>query len=121
MKMEVMTVERRRVSRDRRESLRIPATFAVKNLAQGHVQLCQAEEIGTGGITMKSPRDVSFAPRTTVALAFALPGTNQEIAAQGVITSDAGAGAFRRTGVRFIALRPEHQQLIAGFCRKPRT
>jgi c-di-GMP-binding flagellar brake protein YcgR len=115
-----MTVERRRVSRDRRKALRIPATFAVKNLAEGHVQLCQAEDIGPGGITMKSPRDVAYPPRTMVALAFALPGTNQEIAAEGVIVSDAGAGSFRRTGVRFIALRPEHQQLIAGFCRKAR-
>ena len=69
---------------------------------------------------MKRPRDVALPPRTMVALAFALPGTNQEIAAEGVITSDAGVGAFRRTGVRFIALRPEHQQLIAGFCRKAR-
>jgi c-di-GMP-binding flagellar brake protein YcgR len=115
-----MTVERRRVSRDRRKALRIPATFAVKNLAEGHVALCQAEDIGVGGITMKSPRDVSYPPKTMVALAFALPGTNQEIAAEGVIVSDSGAGSFRRTGVRFIALRPEHRQLIAGFCRKAR-
>ena len=25
---------------------------------------------------------------------------------------------FRRTGVRFIAVRPEHAQLIAGYCRR---
>ena len=113
-----MAVERRRASRDRRETLRIPATFAVKNSAQGQIQLCQAEDIGPGGLTMKRPRDVSFAPRTTVALAFALPGTKEEIAAEAVITSDLGVGSFRRTGVRFIAIRPEHQQLIAGFCRR---
>ena len=113
-----MAVERRRASRDRRETLRIPATFAVKNSTDGQIQLCQAEDIGLGGMTIKRPRDVSYSPRTAVALAFALPGTDEEIAAQAVITSDAGDGSFRRTGVRFIALRPEHQRLIAGFCRK---
>jgi hypothetical protein len=30
------------------------------------------------------------------------------------------SGSFRRTGVRFIALRPEHAQLIAGYCRVTR-
>jgi len=27
-------------------------------------------------------------------------------------------GSFRRTGVRFIAVRPEHAQLLAGYCRR---
>jgi hypothetical protein len=35
-----------------------------------------------------------------------------------VVTHDAAAGSFRRTGVGFIALRPEHQQAIAAFCRR---
>ena len=53
-----------------------------------------------------------------MALNFELPGTREEIVADGVITHDASAGSFRRTGVGFIALRPEHQQAIAAFCRR---
>jgi hypothetical protein len=37
-----------------------------------------------------------------------------------VIVSDGAAGAFRRTGVRFIALGPDHERLIAGYCRRGR-
>jgi hypothetical protein len=53
-----------------------------------------------------------------VALRFSLPGSNEEIEARGEIVSDAKAGRFRRTGVRFLAVRPEHQQLIAAYCRR---
>ncbi|HVR62201.1 MAG TPA: PilZ domain-containing protein [Polyangia bacterium] len=110
--------ERRRTKRDRRRARRIAATFAVKNSTGGHVQLCQAEDICPGGMTIKRPKDLSYTPRTTVALAFALPGMAELIAAEGLITSDAASGSFRRTGISFIALRPEHQRLIAGFCRR---
>ncbi len=113
-----MVVERRRINRDRRRVRRIAATFAVKNSTGGRVQLCQAEDICPGGMTIKRPKDASYTPRTTVALAFALPGTAELIAAEGMITSDAAAGSFRRTGVSFIAIRPEHKKLIAGFCRR---
>ena len=84
------------------------------------MQLCQAEDICPGGMTIKRPRDPSYTPRTTVALAFALPGMAELIAAQGLITSDAATGSFRRTGVSFVALRPEDRRLIAGFCRRAR-
>jgi hypothetical protein len=116
-----MTVDRRRAAEDRRRSLRIPATFAVRQSSEGGVQLCQAEDIGPGGITIKRPRDVSHLPRTPVALKFELPGTREEILAEGVVTHDATAGSFRRTGVGFIALRPEHQQAIAAFCLRTGT
>jgi hypothetical protein len=53
-----------------------------------------------------------------VALAFALPGTGEEISARGLVVYDSSEGGFRRTGVRFLALRPEHAQLIAGYCRR---
>jgi len=55
-----------------------------------------------------------------VALRFALPGSSEQISARGVIVSDGVAGAFRRTGVRFIALGPDHERLIAGYCRRGR-
>lgn len=113
-----MAAERRRTKQERRQIRRIPATFAVKNATGGLVQLCQAEDISPGGITIKRPKDDSYTPRTPVALAFALPGTREEIAAEGVITSDAAVGSFRRTGVSFLVLRPEHRQAIAGFCRR---
>jgi c-di-GMP-binding flagellar brake protein YcgR len=113
-----MTTERRKMARDRRQGLRIPATFAVKQSADGKVELCQAEDISPGGMTIKRPRDLSQRPRTAVALKFELPGTHEEIVADAVVTHDATAGSFRRTGVGFIALRPEHQKAIAAFCRR---
>jgi c-di-GMP-binding flagellar brake protein YcgR len=113
-----MSTERRKTARDRRKGLRIAATFAVKQSADGHVQLCQAEDISPGGMAIKRPQDQSQLPRTAVALKFELPGTREEIVTEAVVTHDATAGSFRRTGVGFIALRPEHQQAIAAFCRR---
>lgn len=102
---------------DRRGNGRVRATFAVSEREGAHVHLCQAEDIAVGGITIRHARDLCHEPRTEVALRFALPGSREEIDARGEIVSDSRAGRFRRTGVRFIAVRPEHQQLIAAYCR----
>lgn len=103
----------------------MPAVFAVKKAVTGtggeskrQVQLCQAEDIAPAGMTIKRPRGTVVAPRTEIALSFSLPGSHEEISARGLVVNDASAGSFRRTGVRFIALRPEHAQLIAGYCRR---
>jgi hypothetical protein len=111
-------IERRRLGNDRRASQRTPAVFAVKKSLAGRVQLCQAEDIGPAGITIRRPRGITVQPCTEVALSFALPGSPELIAARGLVVNDALAGSFRRTGVRFIAIRPEHAQLIAGYCRR---
>jgi len=110
---------------ERRRCDRIPAVFAVKRALPGtesptrrHVQLCQAEDIAPAGMTIKRPRGSAVLPRTELALSFSLPGSREEISARGLVVSDASVGSFRRTGVRFIALRPEHAQLIAGYCRR---
>jgi hypothetical protein len=110
-------VERRLVASDRRGTPRKRAIFAVKKSEEGAVQLCQAEDIAPGGITILRPRGTTVQPTTEVSLAFALPGCREEIATRGVVMNDVIAGGFRRTGVRFIALRPEHARLIAGYCR----
>jgi hypothetical protein len=113
-----MSSDRRRASKDRRQTQRIPAVFAVKKAMGRSVQLCQAEDINPSGITIKRPRGSHALPRTEVELAFALPGSHEEISARGLVVSDCVDGSFRRTGVRFIAVRPEHAQLIAGYCRR---
>ena len=112
-----MSIDRRKTPRDRRQGPRIPATFAVRQSFGDKVELCQAEDISPGGMAIKRLRDRSQSPRTPVALHFELPGTREEITAEAVVTHDASAGSFRRTGVGFIALRPEQQQAIAAFCR----
>ncbi len=103
----------------------MPAVFAVKKSIAGtdgqpggQIQLCQAEDIAEAGMTIKRPRGGAVLPHTEVALAFALPGSENEISARGVVVSDASAGSFRRTGVRFIAIGPAEAQLIAGYCRR---
>ena len=113
-----MSSDRRRTARDRRQGARIPATFAVKQSVGDKVELCQAEDISPGGMAIKRLRDRSQTPRTPVALHFELPGTREEITAEAVVTHDASAGSFRRTGVGFIALLPEQEQAIAAFCRR---
>jgi c-di-GMP-binding flagellar brake protein YcgR len=113
-----MSIDRRKTPRERRQVPRIAATFAVKQSLGDKVELCQAEDISPGGMAIKRLRDRSHSPRTAVALHFELPGTNQEITAKAVVTHDASAGSFRRTGLGFIALRPEQQQAIAAFCRR---
>ena len=128
---------RRRSESERRGNGRVSATFAVSEqpvavavastsasealasrpaAASFRVHLCQAEDIAVGGITIKHPTGLVHEPHTEVALRFALPGSREEIVARGEIVSDARAGHFRRTGVRFIAVRPEHERLIAAYC-----
>ena len=113
-----MSSDRRRTATERRETERVPAVFAVKKAIGRHVQLCQAEDLTPGGMAMKRPRGTFIVPRTEVDLTFSLPGSDQEISARGVVLHDVVAGSFRRTGVRFIAVRPEHAQLLAGYCRR---
>lgn len=110
--------ERRQTEEERRRAGRVAATFAVSEADGAHLHLCQAEDIAVGGITIKHARGLSHELRTEVALRFALPGSREEIEARGEIVSDSRAGRFRRTGVRFIAVRPEHEQLIAAYCRR---
>jgi hypothetical protein len=111
-----MLVDRRRAQRDRREALRVPSVFAVKCLAGGRIQLCQAEDIGPAGMTLRRPRDQSWSPGTQLVLTFALPGMESLMGAAAAVVSDRYAGAYRRTGVRFTALAAEHEQRICCFC-----
>jgi len=113
-----MSTDRRRAATERREAERVPAVFAVRKAIGENVQLCQAEDVTPSGMTMKRPRGTFIVPRTEVDLTFALPGSDEEISARGVVVHDVVVGSFRRTGVRFIAVRPEHAQLLAGYCRR---
>ena len=113
-----MSADRRRGASERRETERVPAVFAVKKAMGPKVQLCQAEDVTPSGMTMKRPRGTIIVPRTEVDLTFSLPGSQEEISARGMVLHDVVEGGFRRTGVRFIAVRPEHAQLIAGYCRR---
>jgi hypothetical protein len=110
--------DRRKLAIDRRSSARTPAVFAVKKSFAGRVSLCQAEDIGPLGITIRRPRGATVPARAEIALEFSLPGSGEEIAARGVVVNDDADGGFRRTGVRFVALRPDHERLIASYCRR---
>ncbi len=106
------------MSAERRGALRTPAVFAVKKSFAGSVSLCQAEDIGPSGIRIRRPRGTTVPASAEVSLSFSLPGSAEEIAARGVVVNDGAEGSFRRTGARFIALLPDHERLIAGYCRK---
>ena len=115
-----MSSDRRRAPGERRQTARVPAVFAVKESFGRQIQLCQAEDIAPSGMTIKRPRGSGALPRAEVSVSFSLPGSREEIAARGLVVSDGMSGGFRRTGLRFIALRPDHVQLIAGYCRRVR-
>jgi c-di-GMP-binding flagellar brake protein YcgR len=111
-----MLVDRRRADRDRRHNHRVAVVFAVKNQLGARLQLAQAEDIGPGGMTIKRPKGSPCPPETPVSLSFELPGMQAEIAVSGIVVQDAGAGQFRRTGVRFLGLAPEQERLISAYC-----
>jgi hypothetical protein len=110
----------RRIGRpDRRANLRVTAVFAVKSLLRGRLQLGQAEDLGPGGMTLRRLPDQPAAVGTAITLVFALPEGGEGatlLKVQGVVVSDALAGTFRRTGVRFLPAADEARGRITRFC-----
>ena len=114
-----MLPDRRRADRDRRLDRRVPAVFAVMNTAGGQVALGQAEDIAVSGMALRWPKDADFP--SPVTLTFQLPGTREAIAASAYVVNDRYAGRYRRTGVRFTTLAPQHADLIARYCASRRA
>ena len=114
-----MLLDRRRADRDRRLCRRVPAVFAVKNTIGAAVQLGQAEDIGLTGMALRWPKDALFA--SPVTLTFQLPGSGEAIAASAHVVNERSAGRYRRTGVRFTGLEPQHAALIAKYCASRRA
>jgi hypothetical protein len=111
-----MQLDRRRSDRDRRTSRRVAAVFAVKSTVGRSVQLGQAEDIGVEGMALRWPKDAAFL--SPIALSFELPGTREPIAASAQVVNDRYAGRYRRTGVRFTSIDPQHADLIARYCAR---
>jgi c-di-GMP-binding flagellar brake protein YcgR len=110
-----MFLDRRRADRERRLSRRVSAVFAVKTAGSAAL-LGQAEDIGLSGMALRWPKDADF--DESVTLTFELPGTREPIAASAQVVSDRYAGRYRRTGVRFTELEPQHAELIARYCAR---
>ncbi len=113
-----MFIDRRHLTTQRRHSFRVSAVFAVKSVVGTRVMLGQAEDVGLAGMTFRRPKGSSLALQSPVMLMFELPGVFGELAARGVVVSDVRSGNFRRTGVRFTALCPEDERLLAEFCHR---
>jgi hypothetical protein len=114
-----MLLDRRRADRDRRLDRRVPAVFAVMNIAGKEIQLGQAEDIAVSGMALRWLKDAEVP--SPVTLRFQLPGTRQPIAASAQVVNDRYAGRYRRTGVRFTTLAPEDADLIARYCASRRA
>jgi hypothetical protein len=113
-----MYVDRRQVSEERRQTLRVAAVFAVKSQVGGRVVLGQSEDIGPAGITIRRPKDSQLPAYSAVLLSFYLPGFQGEVVVRGLVVNDTRAGTFRRTGLRFTALAPATERMIAEYCRR---
>jgi c-di-GMP-binding flagellar brake protein YcgR len=111
-----MYVDRRRAEQERRAAARVPAVFAVKSVFRGRLQLGQAEDVATGGLGLRRPKDMPLTPGTGLVLTFALPGQATMLRVSAAVVTDRLTGSFRRTGVRFVALTEEQQQQLAEFC-----
>jgi hypothetical protein len=110
-----MVLDRRVARRDRRSSLRVPLTCAVRRRAAGRVQLCLAANISPDGMEVIRVRDAPLAPETPVTLEFELPGRADLIAAEGSVVFDHDGPRTGATGVRFATLSPEHARLIEAY------
>ena len=110
-------MDRRRAERERRQSRRVAAVFAVRGdgVLRGH--LGQAEDIGPSGMTLRWPQEAALPP-DPLSLTFELPGSGRAIAARAQVVNQRAVGRFRRAGVRFIALAPESARLIASYCAR---
>lgn len=113
-----MIRDRRRAARDRRGGARVPAVFAVREARAA--RLAQAQDIGPQGMGLVWPRDAAVDCGEAVALSFHLPGAPGEIAARARVVSAVAIGRLRRTGVRFLALRPEQRNMILRYCARHR-
>lgn len=111
-----MFFDRRRTGHERRAAARVPAVFAVKGVFRGRMQLGQAEDVGTGGLAVRRPKDLPLTPGTSLVLTFALPGQATLLRVSAAVVTDRLTGSFRRTGLRFVGLAPEQQQHISEFC-----
>lgn len=112
-----MTIERRRISQDRRQNDRVVSIFAVKSAVGPDVHLSQCEDLTPLGMTLRRPGGFPLAAGMPVLLSFELPGYGEELTVPAVVVSDQRAGKFRRTGLRFAELAPDAARKIDQFCR----
>ena len=116
-----MYADRRRAEFERRGVARVPAVFAVKSVFRGRLQLGQAEDVATGGLALRRPKDLPLTPGTALSMTFALPGASTMLRVNVQVVSDRLVGTFRRTGVRFVGLAADQQQHIGDYCRARQT
>jgi hypothetical protein len=90
--------------------------FAVRSDGTLRGHLGQAEDIGPTGLTLRWPKDAAL-PADPVSLTFELPGSGRPIAAEAQVVNQRWSGRYRRTGMRFTTLAPEHARLIEAFTR----
>jgi hypothetical protein len=115
------STERRQASRDRRQARRAQLTAAVAaKRVRGPARLAQAANIGASGMTLRYAADGSvYLPRTTIALAFQIPGQEQVIRVRGEVVFDRADGPYRTAGVRLGRLGARDAAAIARFVDSP--
>jgi hypothetical protein len=109
-------VDRRRAERERRQTHRVSAVFAVRNGTGRGVVLGQAEDIGPKGMMLRWPRDATLGAAEPVAVSFTLPGAERPIEARVLVVSRRPSGRYSRTGVRFTTIAPSDAARIAEYC-----
>ena len=110
-----MHLDRRVAKADRRASPRVPLVCAVRNRFGKRIQLCLSSNISREGMEVWRVRDEPLGQGSPVKLEFELPGCGELIAAPGVVVFDRDDLRTGVAGVRFAALRPDHERVIDAF------
>lgn len=104
---------------NRRQNQRAQIAVAVRRRVGRRVYLCQAANISVDGMFMAQVRDGLPALPRKCWVEFSLPGTQEVIAARGVVVRQEAHSKFLLTGVRFASIAPSHRRMIEEYVRGP--
>jgi hypothetical protein len=110
-------VERRRLPDlgDRRRTRRVPFVASVLKKVGAETTLALAQDLGDGGIQLRSVAGPVYLPRTPVSLSFELPDGGELIRVRGAVVFERAEGSWQTVGVRFEAISLADRQRIARY------
>jgi hypothetical protein len=108
-------VERRRLPGlgDRRRARRVPFVASVLKKVGAETTLALAQDLGDGGIQLRSTRGCPMS--TSVSLAFELPDGGELIRVRGAVVFERAEGSWHTVGVQFEMISLSDRQRIARY------
>jgi hypothetical protein len=107
--------DRRRLTVERRRSVRAPFIASVRERAGERTRLALAQNLSKHGMELRRPDAVT--EPVPLELDFELPDGGGMIRVRGTITFERSDGKYHHAGVRFASLSPADRARIARFLR----